>query len=41
MDTEAHLVKLNLKPEAELCRITIEAYANKVIFGLMGASMLR
>ena len=40
VDTEAHLLRLPLRPEAELRAITLEAVANDVIFGLMGASVL-
>lgn len=40
VDTEAHLVKIPLRPGVELRQITVEAVANDVIFGLMGASIL-
>jgi hypothetical protein len=41
VDTEAHLVRLPLKPQTELRTITVEAIANDAIFGLMGASVLK
>jgi hypothetical protein len=41
VDTEAHLVKIPLRPNAELRVLGFEAVANDVIFGLMGASILK
>lgn len=41
VDTEAHLLKLPLRQGRELRALTVEAVANDVIFGLMGASILR
>ena len=41
VDTEAHLVRIPLRPGAELATLTLEAFANDVIYGLMGASILR
>ncbi len=40
-DTEAHLLALNLPAGRPLVAIAWEAVANDVIFGLMGASVLR
>jgi hypothetical protein len=39
VDAEARLAKLPLKPGVALRAITIEAYANDVIFGKMGATI--
>lgn len=41
VDTEAHLVKIPLRHGIEVRSLTLEAVANDVIFGLMGASVLR
>jgi hypothetical protein len=41
VDTEAHLLKLPLRPGRNLKRFAVEAVANDVIFGLMGASILK
>jgi len=41
LDTEAHLIELNLHPEVELHRVTLEAIANDCIFGVMGATVLK
>jgi len=41
VDTEAHLVAFDLPPGAALKSVRIEAVANDVIFGVMGASMLK
>ena len=41
VDTEAHLVSLKMKPGAVLRELQMEAVANDVIFGLMGATVLK
>ena len=41
VDTEAHLVAFDLRPGAALKSVHIEAVANDVIFGVMGATVLR
>ncbi|MCX7426481.1 MAG: hypothetical protein NTW96_12775 [Planctomycetia bacterium] len=41
VDDQAHLVKIPLRPGAPLDTLTLEAVANDVIFGLMGASVLK
>ena len=41
VDTEAHLVKIPLRQGCEIRTFTVEAVANDVIFGLMGASILK
>ena len=41
LDTEAQLLRIDLRDGVELMRITIEAYANDIIFGIMGATVLR
>ncbi|MDX9972223.1 MAG: DUF4450 domain-containing protein [FCB group bacterium] len=41
LDTEAQLVALLLRPGAELAGVEFEAIANDVIFGVMGATVLR
>ena len=41
VDTEAHLVALDLKPGAVLREVRMEAVANDIIFGLMGATVLK
>jgi hypothetical protein len=41
VDTEAHLLKIALRPGQALRTITLQAVANDVIFGLMGASILK
>jgi hypothetical protein len=35
LDTEVHLLALDLNPEIELCPVTLEAIANDCIFGIM------
>ena len=40
-ETEAQLVPFELKPDVELQSVTLEAIANDVIFGVMGASILK
>ena len=41
LDTEAHLIALDLNPEVELRRVSLEAIANDCIFGIMGATVLQ
>ncbi len=41
VDTEAHLLKIPLRPGQPLRTFTLQAVANDVIFGLMGASILK
>ena len=41
LDTEAQLLSLELRHDAELESVTLEAVANDVVFGIMGASVLR
>ena len=41
VDTEAHLVEIPLRRGEDLSGFTVEAVANDVIFGLMGASVLK
>jgi hypothetical protein len=41
VDTEAHLVAFDLRPGAALKSVRIEAVANDVIFGVMGAAVLK
>ena len=41
VDTEAHLVALELKPGSVLREVQMEAVANDIIFGLMGATILK
>ncbi len=41
VDTEAHLVALDLQPGTALRELVLEAVANDVIFGLMGATILK
>ncbi|MBI3852068.1 MAG: DUF4450 domain-containing protein [Verrucomicrobia bacterium] len=41
LDTEAHLIALDLNPEVELRRVSLEAIANDCVFGLMGATVLK
>lgn len=41
VDTEAHLVGIELKPGVQLDAVTLEAIANDVIFGIMGATVLK
>jgi hypothetical protein len=41
VDTEAHLIALDLNPEVELRRVTLEAIANDCIFGIMGVTVLK
>ncbi len=41
VDTEAHLVAFDLRPGALLKSVRLDAVANDVIFGVMGATVLR
>ncbi len=41
VDTEAHLVAFDLKPGAVLQSVRLEAVANDMIFGVMGATILK
>jgi hypothetical protein len=41
LDTEAQLLAFDLKPGVELSSVDFEAVANDVIFGVMGATVLR
>ena len=41
IDTEAHLVQFELKPDIPLEFIELEAIANDVAFGIMGATILK
>jgi len=41
VDTEAHLIAFDLRPEQEVRAISLEAIANDCIFGLMGATILK
>ena len=41
LDTEAQLLRIGLRENAELESLTIEAYANDIIFGIMGASVYK
>ncbi len=41
VDTEAQLLRIDLKEGVGLTSVTLEAYANDVIFGVMGASVYR
>ena len=41
VDTEAHLVAFELKPGSVLREVQMEAVANDIIFGLMGATILK
>jgi hypothetical protein len=41
VDTEAHLVALELRPGVELHAVALEAIANDAIFGIMGATVLK
>jgi Domain of unknown function (DUF4450)/Mannosylglycerate hydrolase MGH1-like glycoside hydrolase domain len=41
LDTEAHLVPFSLRTDAKLASVTVEAVANDVIFGIMGATVLK
>jgi len=38
-DIEAHLVSFDLKPDVELRSVEVEAIANDVVFGVMGATI--
>ncbi|MBN1343916.1 MAG: DUF4450 domain-containing protein [Phycisphaerae bacterium] len=40
-DTEAHLVPFDLRPNVKLESVQIEAVANDVVFGVMGATILK
>ena len=39
VDTEAHLIALELDPAVELRRVSLEVIANDCIFGIMGATV--
>jgi hypothetical protein len=39
VDTEAHLISLDLNADVELRRVSLEAIANDCIFGIMGATL--
>lgn len=41
LDTEAHLVSFPLREDVTLTSVKIEAIANDVIFGVMGATLLK
>jgi hypothetical protein len=41
VDSDAHLVAFELKPDAELRSARLEAVANDVILGVMGAAVLK
>jgi hypothetical protein len=41
VDTEAHLVPLELRPGKMLDSVRVEAVANDIVFGIMGATVLR
>jgi hypothetical protein len=41
LDTEAHLVPFPLRADVILASVTVEAIANDVIFGVMGATILK
>ncbi|HOE65057.1 MAG TPA: DUF4450 domain-containing protein [Candidatus Hydrogenedentes bacterium] len=41
VDTEAHLVRFDLQPDVELASFRFEAIANDVVFGVMGATVLK
>ena len=41
VDTEAHLMLFDLNPNKTLSAVSIEALANDIIFGVMGASILK
>lgn len=41
VDTEAHLLAFDLNPNAELDSVRLEAIANEIVFGIMGASVFR
>jgi len=41
LDTEAHLVPFPLRPDVPLAAVRIEAIANDVVFGVMGATVLK
>ena len=41
LDTEAHLVPFPLRTDVTLASVTVEAIANDVIFGIMGATILK
>ena len=41
VDTQAHLVAFDLKPGATLAKVRLEAVAEDIIFGVMGATVLR
>ena len=41
LDTEAHLARFPLRTDVTLASVTVEAIANDVIFGVMGATILK
>jgi hypothetical protein len=41
LDTEAHLVPFPLRTDVTLVSVTVEAIANDIIFGIMGATILK
>jgi hypothetical protein len=41
VDTEAHLLEFTLRKGVELSTVRIEAVANDIIFGIMGATILK
>jgi hypothetical protein len=41
VDTEAHLVAFDLKQGAVLQSVRLEAVANDIVFGVMGATILK
>ncbi|MCL4691562.1 MAG: hypothetical protein KJ060_03520, partial [Candidatus Hydrogenedentes bacterium] len=41
LDTEAQLLRMDIREGVKLETITMEAYANDIIFGIMGASIYR
>jgi hypothetical protein len=40
VDTEAHLIGVELRSGIDLSRVDLEAVANDVVYGLMGATIL-
>ncbi|MFH0796465.1 MAG: DUF4450 domain-containing protein [Candidatus Omnitrophota bacterium] len=41
VDTEAHLVPVELRPDVKLASVELEAIANDLVFGIMGATILK
>ena len=41
LDTEAHLVPFELRTDSTLASVSVEAIANDIIFGVMGATILK